>query len=209
MEQKIWNKDNMIVKEFSGEFDDHGLAIGKPEEYLIKLPNHQFKDFFQLYSIFSTKIEFITKEPIIDGLRGYYKISMDDSDFDEDMPIELYDPDSNEHLKTITVKDLYSYWRRFSKEFIEDVIHESVLITMNLHDKTIKYLGKIKIDNDTHSCTTVPLLGNHNFEDLFSDKFTFVTMDRIREMNITVQALRDKDSVICAINEIFEEANNE
>lgn len=203
MEQKIWNKDNMIVKEFSGEFDDFRSAIGEPEEYLIKLPNHQFKDFFHLYSIFSTAIEFITKEPIIDGLRGYYKVSMDDSDFDEDMPIELYDS-NNEHIKTITVKDLYSYWRRFNKEFIEDVIHESVLVTMNIHDKTIKYLGKIKIDTDSRSFTTIPLLGNHNFEELFSDTFTFVTMDRISEMNITVQALRDKDSIIYAINEIFD-----
>ncbi len=204
MEQKIWNKDNMIIKEFSGEFDDCRSAIGEPEEYLIKLPSHQFKDFFQLYSIFSTEIEFITEEPVIDGLRGYYKISMDDSDFDEDMPIELYDSDSNEYIKTITVKDLYEYWRRFNKEFIEDVIHESVLITMNLHGKTIKYLGKIKIDKDDDLFKTIPLLGNHNFEELFSDTFTFVTMDRIREMDITVQALRDKDSVIYAINEIFD-----
>lgn len=210
MKQKIWNKDNMIVEKFSGEFDDDRPVIGEPGDYFIKLPNHQFKDFFQLYSIFSTEIEFLTKEPIIDGLRGYYKISMDDSDFDEDMPIELYDPDSNEYLKTITVKDLYSYWRRFSKEFIEDVMHESVLITMNLYNKTIKYLGKIKIDkDDINSFTTFPLFGNHNFEDLFSDKFTFVTIGRIREMNITVQVLRDKDSLISAVNEIFEEANDE
>lgn len=210
MEQKIWNKDNMIVEEFSGEFDDLNPVIGETGDYLIKLPSHQFKGFFEIYSIFSTEIEFLSKEPIIDGLRGYYKISMDDSDFDEDMPIELYDSNCD-HVKTIAVKDLYDYWTSFSKEFIEDVIHESVLITMNLYDKTIKYIGKINIDkDDIDSFTTTPLFGNRNFEELFTDKLKFVTIDRIREMNITVQVLRDKDSLISAINEIFkEEINNE
>jgi hypothetical protein len=207
MEQKIWNKDNMIVEEFSGEFDDHNPVIGEIGDYLIKLPSHQFKGFFEIYSIFSTEIEFLTKEPIVHGLLGYYKISMDDSDFDEDMPIELYDSNCD-HVRTITVKDLYDYWTSFNKEFIEDVIHESVLITMNLYDKTIKYIGKIKIDNDDDSFTTFPLFGNRNFEELFTDKLTFVTIDRIREMNITVRVLRDKDSLISAVNEIFKEETN-
>ena len=199
---KIWNKDNILVERFSGSFDPQkldGLS-------LIKIPNYNSKYFFSVLNSHYDRIPLITSESI-DGeheMYGYYEMTMDDTNFDKDTIIELYDVDSKTKIKTITLKDLYLYWSVLSNEFVFEARDKLAMITTHPDDQTvIKYIGKISIRRNSGVLFSIEhFLGHRDMIYRKYDKFVDITAKRIRDMDITIQILNDKDSLIHAINEI-------
>lgn len=199
---KIWNKDNILIEEFSGSFDPQKLD----DLPLIKIPNYNSRYLFCVLNSHYDRIPLITSEPIdVDhDMYGYYEITMDDTSFNKDTIIELYDTESKIKIITITLKDLYLYQSVLNNEFVLEANHKLAMITAHPDDQTvIKYIGKIfKRHNSPVLFTIEHFLGHRNMIYRNYDKFVDITVNRIRDMDITIQILNDKDSLIHAINEI-------
>lgn len=150
---KIWNKDNSITIEPTEEFMESGddnNPLGGEGERLIKFPGIT-NVFFRLNNMWGHLVEFVSDEPLSEGLKAYFSI---DETFTGE--IEVYDNDKN-CIRKCNINDLYDIRTEFSKEFSEAVNNKIIRVTAH-KCHMLKFIGWAEYRNVTRSIHITPLL---------------------------------------------------
>lgn len=181
---KIWNKDNSVISESTGEFmepnDDHN-PLGDEQENLIKFPGIG-NMFFRLNNMWGSRIEFVSDEPLSEGFKAYF--SIDESFTGE---IEVYDNAKN-FLRKCNINDLYDTWKYFSQEFSESVDHKIIRVTTHKRH-TLRFIGWAEYTDVTRNIHITPIVWNHEDIDVIKRYYYyFGPMDMI-ENEATIEIL--------------------